>query len=110
MTRRGPAGEPAEIVVGDLVLDPGHRTARRGETPIELSRREFALLEYRMRNTGEVRTRDEILQAVWGGSEDRDPNLVEVYIGYLRRKIDRPFGANLLSTVRGQGYRLELQA
>lgn len=107
LTRRGPAERPPEIVVDDLALDPGRRTARRGGIPIPLSRREFALLEYLMRNAGLVRSKDEILRDVWEGAVGRDANLVEVYIGYLRRKVDHPFDANSLTTVRGRGYRLE---
>ena len=107
LTRRVPGGRPAVLAVGDLVLDPGRRTARRGKTPLELSRREFAVLEYLMRSEGQVRSKEEILRDVWGEETHRDPNLVEVYIGYLRRKVDEPFAASSLVTVRGMGYRLE---
>jgi DNA-binding response OmpR family regulator len=107
LVRRGVTGEPSDLVVGDLVLDPRHRTLRLGETPIELTRREFALLEYLMRNSGRPRTKQEILDHVWGVGYDRDANVVEVYMGYLRRKIDQPFGRTMLRTVRGQGYVLE---
>lgn len=109
LVRRGPVHQPAELAVDDLVLDPGRRTARRGDTPIELSRREFALLEYLMRNSGQVRSKDEILEDVWGGAASIHGNVVEVYIGYLRRKVDQPFDTHTLSTVRGQGYRLGKQ-
>jgi len=107
LLRRPPAGGSAEIVVGDLVLDPRRRTLRRGETPIELTRREFALLEYLMRNRGTPRTKQEILDHVWGVGEARDVNIVEVYVGYLRRKLDAPFDRSMVRTVRGQGYVLE---
>jgi DNA-binding response OmpR family regulator len=106
LVRRGAAGQPDELLVGDLALDAGRRTLRRGDTPIRLTRREFALLEYLMRNTERVVSKDEILRDVWGDPEGREPNLVEVYIGYLRRKIDQPFGITSLRTVRGRGYRL----
>jgi two-component system, OmpR family, response regulator len=107
LLRRAASGDPVEIVVDDLVLDPRRRTLRRGETPIELTRREFALLEYLMRNRGRPRTKQEILDHVWGVGYARDANVVEVYVGYLRRKVDAPFGTASVQTVRGQGYVLE---
>jgi DNA-binding response OmpR family regulator len=107
LLRRATSGDPAEIVVDDLVLDPRRRTLRRGETAIDLTRREFALLEYLMRNRGRPRTKQEILDHVWGVGYARDANVVEVYVGYLRRKVDAPFGTSSLQTVRGQGYVLE---
>lgn len=106
LVRRGPATMPTELVVGDLVLDPRRRAANRGGTHIALTRREFALLEHLMRHHGEVCSKEQILEEVWGGESRRDPNLVEVYIGYLRRKVDQPFPTALLDTVRGRGYRL----
>jgi DNA-binding response OmpR family regulator len=107
LLRRASAGGPEELVVGDLVLDPRRRTLRLGETPIELTRREFALLEYLMRNRDRPRTKQEILEHVWGVGSVRDANVVEVYVGYLRRKVDVPFGRTMVRTVRGQGYLLE---
>ena len=107
LLRRASAGGPEELVVGDLVLDPRRRTLRLGETPIELTRREFALLEYLMRNRDRPRTKQEILDHVWGAGSARDANVVEVYVGYLRRKVDVPFGRTTVRTVRGQGYLLE---
>jgi two-component system OmpR family response regulator len=107
LVRRGPAGLPAEVQAGGLTLNPGRHTVRRGSTPIRLTRREFALLEFLMRNTERVLSREELLRGVWGDPESRELNLVEVYIGYLRRKIDQPFGTQSLRTVRGRGYRLE---
>ncbi len=107
LLRRPPAGDPAEIVIDDLVLDPRRRTLRRGETPIDLTRREFALLEYLMRNRGRPRSKQEILDHVWGIGSARDANVVEVYVGYLRRKVDAPFGTSSVQTVRGRGYVLE---
>jgi DNA-binding response OmpR family regulator len=108
LLRRGaPGGGWAELIAGDLVFDPRRRTARRGHEHVELSRREAALLEYLMRADGETRSKEEILRDVWGGPEARDTNLVEVYVGYLRKKLDLPFGTNMFRTVRGKGYRLE---
>ena len=106
LLRRGTSKEPVEIKVGDLVLDPRRRTARRRDVPIPLTRREFELLEYLMRNAGRVRTRSAILAAVWGADSRRDPNVVEVYIGYLRRKVDQSFGTTSVRTIRGEGYML----
>ncbi|HSE10821.1 MAG TPA: response regulator transcription factor [Nocardioidaceae bacterium] len=104
LARRGPAAMPAELRVGDLVVDPRRRTVRVGEQPLALTPREFALLEYLVRHVGRVLSKEEILTAVWGDTPDRDANVVEVYVGYLRRKIDQPHGTNLVTTVRGQGY------
>lgn len=106
LLRRGVAEGPAPVVVGDLVLDPRRRSVRRGQTRIELTRREFALLEHMMRNAGTVLSKQEILDNVWGNGFGRDLNVVEVYIGYLRRKVDEPFGVTSLVTVRGLGYAL----
>ncbi|MGH3367936.1 MAG: response regulator transcription factor [Nocardioidaceae bacterium] len=107
LARRGPVAMPALLAVGELSLNPSRRTVRRGDSTIPLTRREFALLEYLMRHYGEVRSKEDILLDVWGGAPGRDPNLVEVYIGYLRRKLDEPFADKLLRTVRGKGYRLD---
>jgi len=106
LLRRGLAEGPAPVVVGDLVLDPRRRTVRRGQVRIELTRREFALLEHLMRNAGTVLSKQEILDHVWGKGFGRHLNVVEVYIGYLRRKIDEPFGVASLVTARGLGYAL----
>ncbi|GIH63666.1 MULTISPECIES: response regulator transcription factor [Microbispora] len=105
LLRRGGGRRPAVLCAGDLSLDPAARLVTRGETPIELTPREFALLEYLMRRPGEVVSKPEILEHVWD-TYDTDPNVVEVYVGYLRRKIDTPFGRAALQTVRGAGYRL----
>ncbi len=101
-------GEPrrAPLVAGDLVLDPGERTATRAGEPVPLTAREFALLEHLIRTPGRTVSKTELLTQVWGGRHHDDPNVVEVYIGYLRRKIDQPFGRHSLVTVRGAGYRL----
>ena len=106
LVRRVAIGRPPPMVVGDLVLDPATRQVRRGGQPIDLTPRELALLTFLMRNVGTTRSKQDILEQVWGLTFDRDPNVVEVYVGYLRRKIDQPFGTASLRTVRGQGYRL----
>lgn len=108
LARRGPVEMPAELAIGELSLNPAKRTVRRADATISLTRREFALLEYLVRNSGRVLSREDILRDVWGDAPGRDPNLVEVYVGYLRRKLDGPFADKLLSTVRGRGYRLDL--
>ncbi|MEU8176686.1 response regulator transcription factor [Microbispora hainanensis] len=105
LLRRGGGRRPAVLRAGDLSLDPAARTVTRGEAPVELTPREFALLEYLMRRPGEVVSKPEILEHVWD-TYDTDPNVVEVYVGYLRRKIDTPFARAALQTVRGAGYRL----
>ncbi|GAA4210966.1 response regulator transcription factor [Microbispora amethystogenes] len=105
LLRRGGGRRPAVLRAGDLSLDPAVRLVTRGDTPVELTPREFALLEYLMRRPGEVVSKPEILEHVWD-TYDTDPNVVEVYVGYLRRKIDAPFGRTALQTVRGAGYRL----
>jgi two-component system OmpR family response regulator len=79
---------------------------RRGETRISVTAREYAVLEYLIRNRNQVVSKTQILRSVWDSAYDGDDNIVEVYVGYLRRKIDAPFGARSIETVRGQGYRL----
>ncbi|HKB29901.1 MAG TPA: response regulator transcription factor [Streptosporangiaceae bacterium] len=106
LLRRGARRRPAELRAGDLVLDPGRREVRRGDRQVELTPREFSLLEYLMRRSGDVVSKTEILEHVWDAADTTDPNAVEVYVGYLRRKIDTPFGRRGLQTVRGVGYRL----
>ncbi|WP_433003628.1 response regulator transcription factor [Kribbella sp. CA-294648] len=106
LLRRGAPARPAKLMAGDLELDPARRTVRRGAVEIELTRREFSLLEYLMRNAGQTRSKAEILDHVWGADFDREPNVVEVYVGYLRRKIDQPFGTATIETIRGHGYLL----
>jgi DNA-binding response OmpR family regulator len=106
LARRVPSPRPALLTAGDLLLDPATRAARRGSTPIELTSREFAVLEALLRRAPEVVAKDELLRTVWGMDFDGDPNIVEVYVGYLRRKVDRPFGRESLRTVRGAGYRV----
>jgi two-component system OmpR family response regulator len=104
--RRGSQPRPAVLTVGDLTLDPATRECHRGAEPVDLTAREFALLEHLMRHPQEVVTKRQLLEEVWGHERDADPNVVEVYVGYLRRKIDGPFGRHSLVTVRGAGYRV----
>ena len=106
LARRGPVERPAVIEVGDLSLDPAASEVRRGDTEIELSARELGLLEAFMRRPGQVLTRDQLLEAAWDLGLEHRSNVVEVYVRYLREKIDRPFGVQSLETVRGIGYRL----
>jgi DNA-binding response OmpR family regulator len=108
VARRGATPRPPELVAGDLTLDPVHRTCRRGDVPIELTRREFALLEALVRHAGDGVAKARLLSEVWGDEFDGDDNVVEVYVRYLRRKVDRPFGRRSLQTVRSiSGYRLD---
>ncbi len=104
--RRGAPPRPAALEVGDLVLDPGTRRVMRAGHELHLTAREFGLLEYLMRRDGDVASKAEILDHVWGMDFAGDPNIVEVYIGYLRRKVDEPHDTRLIHTVRGAGYRL----
>jgi len=106
LLRRGAPARPAVLEAGDLRLDPSARTVHRGQTRIELTAREFGLLEFLLRRPGTALTKNEILSHVWDAHYDGDENVVEVYIGYLRRKIDVPFGTRTIETVRGVGYRL----
>jgi DNA-binding response OmpR family regulator len=106
LARRGAAPRPVVVSVGDLALDPARREVHRSGSPIELTAKEFALLEHLMRRAGEVVTRADLIDHVWDFAFDGDPNVVSVYVGYLRNKIDRPFGRDSLETVRGVGYRL----
>ncbi len=106
LIRRGAPARPVVLTAGDLSLDPARRTVKRGETPISLTPREYGLLEHLMHHRGDVVTRTEILESVWDVNYEGDPNVVEVYVGYLRRKIDSPFDRRSIETVRGMGYRL----
>lgn len=106
LLRRGARERPAVLSVGDLVLDPSAHRCLRDGTAIALSPREFSLLEFLMRRPGEVLSKSAILDHVWDFAFEGDPNIVEVYIGYLRRKVDQPFGRTSIETVRGMGYRL----
>jgi len=109
LVRRGAPPRPAVLELGPLRLDPGTRRFERGATTVKLTAREFALLEYLMRRDGNVASKSEILDHVWGIEFGGDPNVVEVYVGYLRRKIDTPFGSHLIRTVRGAGYRIDAE-
>jgi DNA-binding response OmpR family regulator len=106
LLRRGAPPRPAVLAAGDLALDPAKHQVTRGETEIELTPREFSLLEYLLRRAGEVVPKVDILRNVWDPHHEGDLNVVEVYVGYLRRKIDAPFGRRAVQTVRGAGYRL----
>jgi two-component system OmpR family response regulator len=106
LLRRGAPERPAVLTAGALTLDPATRRVTREDNEITLTTREFALLEYLMRHRDEVVTKTELLDHVWDAGADTDPNVVEVYVGYLRRKIDQPYGTKSLQTVRGAGYRL----
>lgn len=106
LIRRGPGERPAVLTIGDLVLEPAGRTVRRGNTPISLATKEFAVLEYFMRHPGQVLSRARFLEHVWDFEHDSDSNIVDVYVRILREKVDRPFGTQSIETVRGAGYRL----
>jgi two-component system OmpR family response regulator len=106
IARRGPVERPAVLQLGDLRLDPAAHRAWRGETELKLSAREFALLELLMRRPGETLTRLQILEGGWDMAFESRSNIVDVYMRYLREKIDRPFGRESIETVRGVGYRL----
>jgi two-component system, OmpR family, response regulator len=106
LARRGPVERAPKLVAGDLELDPARRLVRRGEVPVELSAREFALLETFMRHPGQVLSRFDLLEHVWEGGYENRSNVVDSYVRFLRRKIDRPFGTDSIETVRGAGYRL----
>ena len=106
LVRRGAPERPTVLTVGDLSLDPVTRAVSRGETELALTPREFGLLHFLMRHPGQVLSKAEIVQSVWDLNYDGDENVVEVYVGYLRRKIDQPFDTHTIQTVRGAGYRL----
>jgi DNA-binding response OmpR family regulator len=106
LLRRGGPERPAVLTVGDLVLDPASRRVTRAGVEVSLTSREMSLLEYLMRRSGEVVTKADILGHVWDYAFEGDPNIVEVYVGRLRRKVDRPFGRADIETLRGSGYRL----
>jgi two-component system OmpR family response regulator len=106
LVRRGARERPPIIVVGDLRLDPAAKSVRLADRAIELTPKEFALLEYFMRHPGEVLSRTQLLEHVWDFAYEGDSNVIEVYVRYLREKVDRPFGRRSLETVRGIGYRL----
>ena len=107
LLRRGAQPRPAVLAAGDLLLDPAARTVTRAGTPVELTAREFSLLELLVRRRDQVVSKVEILDHVWEEVGASDLNVVEVYVGYLRRKVDVPFGRRSIVTVRGAGYRLD---
>jgi len=106
LIRRGQSERPAVLEAGDIRLDPSTRQVRRGETVIEVTAREFAVLEYLMRRKGDVVSKRDIIDNVWDDDFDGEQNIVEVYVGHLRNKLDRPFGRAAIETLRGAGYRL----
>ena len=106
LVRRGPVERPSVLEVGDLRLDPASREVRRGDEEVDLSPREFVLLETFMRRPGQVLTQLQLLESAWDMGYEQRSNVVEVYVRYLREKIDRPFGVSSIETVRGVGYRL----
>ncbi len=106
LAKRGALERAEVLAVDDLVLEPDTLAARRDDQPIELTPREFAVLSTMVRRSPTVVSKTELLDAVWGADFAGDPNIVEVYVGYLRRKIDRPFGTETIRTVRGVGYQI----
>src|SRR5207244_6972318 len=106
LVRRGRPERPPVLEVGDLRLDPARREVHRGEVEIDLSAKEFALLETLMRRPGEVLSRLELIEHAWDFAYETRSNVVDVYVRRLRGKIDRPFGRRSIETVRGAGYRL----
>jgi DNA-binding response OmpR family regulator len=106
LVRRGGVTRPVVLRAGDLELDPAMRLCRRRDVPIPLTAKEFAVLEFLLRHQEQVVTKTEIIRGVWDSAQEPDPNLVEVYISTLRRKVDTPFRRRSITTVRGVGYRL----
>lgn len=107
LVRRGRHERPAVLTAGDLGLDPARHLVWRGDSPVELTPRQFALLEFLLSRVGDVVSKATIIEHLWDFSYDGDPNIVEVYVGQLRQRIDRPFGRASLQTVRRVGYRLD---
>jgi len=110
LVRREPVPHPPILSLGDLTLDPARREVRRGTIPIDLTPKEFALLHLFMRHPGIVLSRDRLIEHAWDVAYQGESNVVDVYVRYLREKIDRPFGRRSLETVRGLGYRLRNDA
>jgi two-component system OmpR family response regulator len=106
LIRRGAAERPVVLESGDLRFDPVDKRTWRGDQEVSLTAREMALLEFLLRHRGEVVSKTDILDHVWDGRFDGDPNIVEVYVGHLRNKLDRPFARASIQTIRGAGYRL----
>ncbi|WP_032374044.1 response regulator transcription factor [Rhodococcoides fascians] len=110
LVRRGAPERPAVLTAGDLNLDPARHRVTRGGVELALTPREYSVLEFLMRRSGTVVTKSEIVRSVWDVNYDGDENIVEVYIGYLRKKVDQPFGRKSIETIRGVGYRLGVAA
>ena len=108
LLRRDAGERPAVLRAGDLLLDPATHAVSRGDTAIDLSAREFSLLELLLRRKGQVLTRTQILEHVWDFAYDGTSNVIDVYMRYLREKVDRPFGRHAIETIRGAGYRLRI--
>lgn len=108
LLRRGAPERPAVIEVGDLCVDPAARTVTRAGRLIRVTAREFAVLEFLARRAGDVVSRTELLDHVWDQNYEGSGNVVDVYVGYLRRKLEEPFGRALIRTVRGSGYTIDL--
>jgi two-component system OmpR family response regulator len=106
LVRRGAGDRPTVLEAGDVRVDPASKRVWRGEAAVNLTAREFAVLEYLMRRKGEVVSKREVLDAVWDSDFEGDPNIVEVYVRHLRNKLDRPFDREAIETLRGSGYRL----
>jgi two-component system OmpR family response regulator len=106
LMRRGAGDRPTVLEAGDVRVDPASRSVSRGDSVIDVTAREFAVLEYLMRRKGEVVSKREVLDNVWDSDFEGDPNIVEVYIRHLRNKLDRPFDREAIETLRGAGYRL----
>jgi two-component system OmpR family response regulator len=106
LIRRGAVERPTVLEAGDLRLDPAAHRVWRGDAPISVTAREFAVLHYLMRHRGQVVSKRALIDGVWDDDFDGDPNIVEVYVGHLRRKVDKPFDREAIETIRGAGYRL----
>ena len=106
LVRRAAPHKPPTLTAGTLTVDPGRRIVQRGDKTLSLTPREYGVLEYLMRNKNVAVTKADILRNVWDAHYDGPDNVVEVYVGYVRRKIDIPFGTNTIETIRGVGYRL----
>jgi two-component system, OmpR family, response regulator len=107
LLRRAPAERPTQLCAGDLVLDPATHEVQRAGVPVQLTAREFAVLEYLLRRAGQVVSRTDLLEHVWDENYVGSTNVVDVYVGYLRKKLEHPFDRALIHTVRGVGFRLE---
>jgi len=107
LIRRGPTERPPVLEVGDLRIDPAARIVTRNGREIELTVREFALLQFLAQRAGSVVSREDLLEHVWANAEEGSTNVVDVYIGYLRNKVEKPFKGKIIRTVRGIGFMLE---